>query len=233
MLHLALFSKRLADKQPDWPRQTVVTGFPWYDQNGEVGLPPALAGFLDDGPPPIVFTLGTAVSADSHATEFFERSAAAAAVLGHRAVLILKESRNRPRTLPADVVAFDYAPFSELFPRAAAIVHHGGIGTTGLAMSAGRPALVMPCTWDQPDNAARAARLGIARVIARQHYTPARVAAELQRLLDDPAYSARAAVVRHQLQFEDGVRSACDALEALLKRVYPAKAVANRFAELL
>ena len=57
--------------------------------------------------------------------------------------------------LPKGVVAFDYAPFSLLFPRAAAIVHHGGIGTTGQAMRSGRPSLVMPCAWDQPDNAER------------------------------------------------------------------------------
>ena len=75
------------------------------------------------------------------------------------------------------MTACDYAPFSELFPRAAAIVHHGGIGTTGLAMRSGRPMLVMPCAWDQPDNAERVARLGIARIISRRHYTPARVAA--------------------------------------------------------
>ena len=74
--------------------------------------------------------------------------------------------------LPEGVVAFDYAPFSLLFPRAAAIVHHGGIGTTGQAMRSGRPSLVMPCAWDQPDNAERAARLGIARTIARNRYEP-------------------------------------------------------------
>jgi UDP:flavonoid glycosyltransferase YjiC (YdhE family) len=114
------------------------------------------------------------------------------------------------------VIAFDYAPFSELFPRAAAVVHHGGIGTTGLAMRAGRPMLVMPCSWDQPDNAARVTRLGIGRSISRRGYTPARVAAELRHLLDDPSYSQRAAAVGECVRQEDGVRSACDALERLL-----------------
>lgn len=213
-LVLALFSKLLADKQPDWPRQTVVTGFPVYDQDGTTGLPPALAQFLDAGGPPIVFTLGTAVAVD--AGPFYEHSAAAAEMLGRRAVLITKEPRNRPRSLPDGVVAFDYAPFSQLFPRAAAIVHHGGIGTTGLAMRSGRPMLVMPCAWDQPDNAQRAARLGIARTIGRRRYTPQRVAGALQRLLAGPAYSERAAQVGEQVRKEDGVRAACDALEDLL-----------------
>jgi rhamnosyltransferase subunit B len=212
-LVLALFSKLLADKQPDWPPQTVLTGFPLFDGAGS-GLPPALARFLDDGPPPLVFTLGTAVS--SNAGPFYEHSAAAAKLLGRRAVLILNDPRNRPSTLPDGVVAFDYAPFSELFPHAAAIVHHGGIGTTGLAMRSGRPMLVMPCSWDQPDNAARVARLGIGRGISRRRYTPAHVAAELRQLLDDPAYSQRAAEVGEQVRREDGVCAACDALERLL-----------------
>jgi UDP:flavonoid glycosyltransferase YjiC (YdhE family) len=218
-LHLATFSKWLADKQPDWPAQTVVTGFPWYDRDGDAGLPPALARFLDSGPPPVVFTVGTAVSAD--AGSFFEQSVGAAKLLGRRAVLLLKEPHNRPRSLPEGVAAFEYAPFSELFPHAAAIVHHGGIGTTGLAMRSGRPMLVMPCAWDQPDNAERAARLGIARTIPRHHYTPARAAAELHRLLDDPAYARRASEVGVQVQQEDGVRVACEALTPLLRLTGP------------
>jgi rhamnosyltransferase subunit B len=213
-LHLALFSKRLVDKQPDWPAQTIVTGFPWFDHDGSAGLPPALSQFLDGGPPPIVFTLGTAVAAD--AGPFYECSAQAARLLGRRAVLILKDPRNRLPALPEGAAAFEYARFSELFPRAAAIVHHGGIGTTGLAMRSGRPMLIMPCAWDQPDNAERVARLGISRTVPRHRYTPTRVAAELRRLLHDPAYARRASEVGAQIRLENGVRVACDALEGVL-----------------
>lgn len=218
LLHLALFSKWIADKQPDWPTQTVITGFPWFDQNGERGLPLELARFLDAGPPPIVFTLGTAISEDGAAPKFFEHSAAAAKTLGRRAILILNEPRNRPPVLPDGVVAVDYAPFSELFPRSAAIVHHGGIGTTGLAMRSGRPMLVMPVAWDQPDNADRVGRLGISRTIHRGRYTPDRVAAELRHLLEDSTYSRRAVEIGEIVRQEDGVSAACDAIEALLPR---------------
>jgi UDP:flavonoid glycosyltransferase YjiC (YdhE family) len=223
-LVLALFSERLAAKQPDWPPRTVVTGFPWYDGDGG-GLPPALTRFLDDGPPPVVFTLGSAVAVD--AGPFFEHSSTAAKLLGRRAVLILNDSRNRPRALPAGVAAFEYAPFSELFPRAAAVVHHGGVGTTGLALRSGRPMLVVPHAWDQPDNAARVARLGVARTVPPNRYTPARVAAELRRLLDNPAYARRAAEVGGEVRREDGVRAACDALEVLLGPARPAGAAAR------
>ena len=111
---------------------------------------------------------------------FYEDSAAAAKILGRRAVLLVgKDTRNRPPSLPDGVVAFDYAPFSELFPRAAAIVHQGGIGTTAQAMRSGRPMLVMPYAHDQPDNAERLVRLGIARSISRHRYTPDRAASRV------------------------------------------------------
>ncbi len=215
-LVLTLFSGLLAAKQPDWPSQTVVTGFPFYDQDGGSGLPPELARFLANGPPPIVFTLGC--SASMVAGSFFEDSVAAAKRLGRRAVLILgKNFPNRPTNLPDGVIACDYAPFSELFPQAAVIVHPGGIGTTGLAMRSGRPMLVVPFAHDQPDNAERVRRLGIARTILPKRYTPSRVVEELQHLLQNPAYAQRASEVGKKIRAEDGVRTACDALEGLLQ----------------
>jgi UDP:flavonoid glycosyltransferase YjiC (YdhE family) len=211
-LHLALFSKLLADKQPDWPPQTVITGFPVSPRAGGAGLPPELVRFLDSGPPPIVFTLGTAIGSD--AGTFYETSLAAARSLGFRAVFVGSGVDERLAAGP-ETIALAYAPYMELFPRAAVVVHHGGIGTTGLAMQSGRPMLVMPRAWDQPDNAARAARLGVARVVPRHRYTAARVASEL-RLLLDGAYRQRALAVRDQFRGEDGVRAACDAIEARL-----------------
>jgi rhamnosyltransferase subunit B len=219
-LVLAMFSKVLADKQSDWPRQTVITGFPHYDQDGAAGMPPELARFLDTGPPPLVFTLGSAAVVD--AGQFYDHSATAAKLLGRRAVLLVgKDPRNRPTSLPDGIVDFNYAPFSELFPRAAAIIHQGGVGTTAQAMRSGRPMLVMPCAHDQPDNADRVVRLGIARKISRHRYNPARAATELRHLLDNPAYSQRASQVGEQLQREDGVRAACDALDRLLQAAQP------------
>jgi rhamnosyltransferase subunit B len=223
-LVLAMFSQLFAGKQPDWPPQTVVSGFPFSDQGDAVGMSPELVRFLDAGPSPIVFTLGSSAVLD--AGPFFEHSAAAAKLLGRRAVLIVgKETGNRPASIPDGVVAFDYVPFSKLFPRAAAIVHAGGIGTTGLAMRFGRPMLVMPCAHDQFDNAARVTRLGIARTISRRRYSPTRVAVELRHLLDNPEYSQRASGIGERIGREDGVQAACDALEELLRAGLPAEAV--------
>jgi UDP:flavonoid glycosyltransferase YjiC (YdhE family) len=214
-LVLALFSKVLADKQLDWPGQTVLTGFPFYDQDGDAGTPEELTRFLDAGPPPLVFTLGS--SAVEDAGSFYEHSAAAARQLGQRAVLVVgKNPRNLPASLPDSMIAVGYAPFSELFPRASAIVHQGGIGTTAQAMRSGRPMLVMPYAHDQPDNAARVTRLGIGLTIARHRYTPDRATREIRRLLNEPLYGQRAREVGEQVRRENGVESACDALTALL-----------------
>lgn len=211
-LVLALFSEVLAAKQTDWPPQTLVTGFPVFDQDGETGLPPGLERFLDTGPPPIVFTVG--FSAVTVAGRFFEDSLAAARSLGRRAVLVGKRLSGAQTPLPKGVFACDYAPFSQLFPQAAAVVHAGGIGTTGLAMRAGRPMLVVPFAFDQPDNAERLRRLGVARTLPGPTYSANRATAELRHLLDEPSYAQRASEVSRRIQAEDGVQVACDALEA-------------------
>jgi UDP:flavonoid glycosyltransferase YjiC (YdhE family) len=172
-LVLALFSELLAAKQPDWPSQARITGFPLFDEDGEADLSPELARFLEDGLAPIVFTLG--MSAAVVAGDFYKHSVAAAHRLGRRAILVTgKNPRNLPASLPAGMLACGYAPFSKLFPRAAAIVHHGGIGTTGFAMRAGRPMLVVPFSHDNPDNAERLARLGVARTVPRAACSPGR-----------------------------------------------------------
>jgi UDP:flavonoid glycosyltransferase YjiC (YdhE family) len=114
-------------------------------------------------------------------------------------------------------VAFNYAPFSELFPRALAIVHQGGVGTTAQAMRAGRPMLVMPYAHDQPDNAARMVRLGIGRTIPRHRYTASRATAELKQLMT-PRYADRARLVGERMQEEDGVAAASYALEKMLEK---------------
>ncbi len=211
-LVLALFSRLLAPKQPDWPGQTLVTGFPFDPEQESNSLPPALAAFLDNGPPPLVFTLGS--SAVMTAGRFYETSAAVAQQLKHRAVLLIgSDPGNRPRALPDSILAVEYVPHAALFPRARVIVHQGGIGTTAQAMRAGRPMLVMPFANDQPDNAARVARLGIARTIAPLHYRLARAAAEIRRLLAKPSYGNRAAQVGEEIRHEQGVANVCAALE--------------------
>jgi UDP:flavonoid glycosyltransferase YjiC (YdhE family) len=211
---LALFSRVLARPQPDWPAGAAVTGFPFF--NRAIPMPPGLLEFLDRGEPPIVFTLGSAASGAPGA--FYDESVKAAVSLGRRAVFLV--SKFAPALsqsqLPDGMMVAELAPHDALFPRAAVTVHHGGIGTTGQALRSGRPMLVVPHAHDQPDNAARASRLGVARILDAGKYTAARAAAHVRALLDDPAYRTRAEEVGRTVQAENGARTACDAIERLL-----------------
>jgi UDP:flavonoid glycosyltransferase YjiC (YdhE family) len=215
VLVLALFSRVLARKQPDYPSQTVVTGFPFYDAADERPAPRELLQFLDGGEPPIVFTLGS--SAVWIAEEFYQTAIAVARTLGRRALLLAGEQSEplRAAGLPDSIAAFDYAPHGVVMPRASVVVHQGGVGTTGQALRAGRPMLVVPFGQDQPDNARRCVALGVARTISRRAFRPPRVASELSKLLDDSSYAARAAAVGREVQAEQGTRNACDELERL------------------
>jgi rhamnosyltransferase subunit B len=211
---LCMFSQWFAAKQPDWPSKSVITGFAFPERQAGVVMPAEVSRFLEAGPPPLVFTLGSSGIFDTG--PFYEYAIAAAQLLGERAILVVGDpAAERPDSVPDRILVCDYVPFADLFPHASAIVHAGGVGTMGLAMHAGRPQLIMPCAHDQFDNAARVTRLGIARTISRRRYKPRAVAAELRCLRDDPGYAARAALLGEKIRTEDGVRAACEALEEL------------------
>ncbi|MGC1462954.1 MAG: glycosyltransferase [Terracidiphilus sp.] len=218
-LVLALFSKMLGVEQKDWPPNSLITGFCFYDADaGNKSLPPELEKFLAAHEAPVVFTLGSA--AVLAAGNFYEYSTRAALRMGIRAVLLIgTDTRNRPqRALPDSICVAEYAPYSALFPRAALVVHQGGVGTTAQCLRAGKPMLIMPYSHDQPDNARRMRRLGVAKSIAKKNYVPARVSRILKAMLATPELAVQAASVAEQLKTEDGVKTACDALEGLYAR---------------
>jgi len=211
---LALFSRVLGEPQPDYPPQTVVTGFPFYDGGTGRQTDPELLRFLDAGDPPMVFTLGS--SAVWIAGDFYAVSIEAALALGRRALLLVGENAKALRAqLPESIGVFDYAPHHTVMPRASVIVHQGGVGTTAQALRAGRPALVVPFGQDQPDNARRVVRLGTARTISRGRYRADRLVSELSQLLSNPRYAERAAAVGEQVRAERGVERAADAIEKI------------------
>ena len=216
---LALFSRVLAEPQTDWPPRTRVTGFPFYDRRDRAGdasgLDPALEEFLNKGEPPVVFTLGS--SAIWVAEDFYSESVKASASLGVRALLLIGEERNRPAGLPEGVAAFEYAPYGELLPRARAVVHQGGVGTTAQGLRAGIPSLVVPFSHDQFDNGSRVARAGAGRMLPRSKYDAASAARELRAMLTDESYTSRAAEVGRQVRSENGAVAAADAIEEVLR----------------
>ena len=217
-LVLAMFSRVLAEPQPDWPLNTRITGHIFYDGSGRDGLSPDLERFLSSGPAPVVFTLGTSVvGKGSAADSFYRESLKAVRMLKLRALFLVgKDPKSRlPVPLPKGIAAVDYAPFSKLFPRAAAVVHQGGIGTIGQVLRSGRPQLVVPFAVDQPDNALRVQRLGGAEVLYPRSYAAPRAARRLDDLIRESGYARRAGEIARRVRSEDGVGDACDAIEDL------------------
>jgi rhamnosyltransferase subunit B len=210
-LTLAMFPPWFAPPQSDWPAGVVLTGFPLYDHGDVQSLSPELSAFLSAGDAPIGFTTGTA-NASSH--EFFAASLAACQRLGRRGVLIARDVQ-WPHPLPSDVLHVPYAPFRTLLPRLAALVHHGGIGTTSQALLAGVPQLVRPMGYDQFDNAHHLVTLGVARQLLPRHYRPAAVANALRYLIEDQPLKTRCRTLANRLVDDDAVARAADAVEAL------------------
>ncbi|NNE99130.1 MAG: glycosyltransferase family 1 protein [Pyrinomonadaceae bacterium] len=216
-LNLAMFSRALGRTRPDWHSPTLQTGFCFYDGQKDLGVMPTdLETFLDRGETPIVFTLGSAAVMDPR--DFFDESIKAAKILNRRAVMLYGIFNEPPIGLDDDRVAFDYAPYSKIFPRAACVVHQGGVGTTAQVLRAGVPHLIMPFSHDQPDNAARCERLGVAITIARDRYSAGSAAKELRKLLSDKSYEAKAREVKGIIAAENGTKIACDAIEDVLRK---------------
>ena len=221
MLVLAMFSDLLAQPRTDWPPNTRITGYAFYDTEVERGDSfSQLEKFLNAGPPPVVFALGSV--AVYRAGNFYHKAVKAAQMLGRRAVLVVgRETDNLPaEKLPSEIIAIDYTPYSELFPKAAAIVHQGGIGTTGQALKAGKPTLVVPFAHDQPDNARRLERLGISRTLSLKRCTAHTMARALEVMLQNEEVIRRADHIGEKMRSEDGVAAACDAIESVLNHCH-------------
>jgi MGT family glycosyltransferase len=216
-LILAMFSPIFGPPQPDWPRQAKTTGFCFYDGHHEHSLSIELSEFLNAGPAPIIFTLGS--TAVWVARDFYAESIKAVTQLGRRAILLIGDERNRPDKVPAGVIAVDYAPYQSLLPRASVIVHSGGVGTTSQALLAGAPTLIVPFAFDQFDNADHALRLGTSQTLYRNQYTAERVAKELAQLINDETYARRARTISEGLKQENGPATAADLIEQQLLRI--------------
>ena len=207
---IGMFPDWFAPVQPDWPPQVRLTGFPLYDERGATEVPDEVAAFLDSGDPPIVFVAG---SGNQQAARFFRAAAVACGRLGRRGLLLTRYRAQIPAAMPDGVRHFDYVPFTEVLPRAAALVHHGGIGSAAQALAAGVPHLVMPMTFDQPDNADRLRRLGVARVLPPSRFRGPAVARELELLLGSTDAAARARALAARLRDADGLAAACEVIE--------------------
>jgi len=200
--------------QPDWPPGAALTNFIDYDGVGS-DQETATALSLVRNERPIVFTAGSAMV---NQDDFFAAAADSCRLLNRSGILLTPYTEQLPRQLPPKVKHLAYVPLGKLLPSAAAIVHHGGIGTAARALKAGVPQLIMPWGWDQFDNAYRLEKLGVAKSIARRKFKAARIAPLLNELLDSKTIAERCRDCSERLSETDGLARTCELVESVLER---------------
>ncbi len=199
-LTLGLFPDWFSIPSQDLPEHMQCVGFPLAD-SGDL-LPESAKQLVDqtlaplNGKQPIIFAPG---SAHSQAKAFLQSAAQACEKLNRPGVLLSSAADQLPQRLPPNVVAAAYLPFRELLPRACAIVHHGGIGTTSQSLAAGLPQVVAPMAFDQFDNAQRVKRLGCGTWLRMPSVTASKLAAQLQHVLDDSQIRAATGQIAQRL----------------------------------
>jgi rhamnosyltransferase subunit B len=214
LLTIGLFPDWFAPPQPDWPAQVRLTNFPLFD--AAEPMPAQLDEFLAAGSPPVVATFGTALSRGGAQ---FDAAIRACQRLGRRGVL-LSQFGQVPRSLPAGIIHMPFAPLTRLLPRSAALIHHGGIGTTAAGLAAGVPQLVLPLSHDQPDNGMRVRRLGVGDVVATGDRGSAaalgkQLASRLDALMSAEVVARRCAALAERVRLVDGIGLTCELLESL------------------
>lgn len=219
-LVLGFFADWYNPPQADWPPNSYLPGFPLLTVGNESFDSSELDRFLAAGPPPIVFTQSS-VTLD--AVDFFRVSVQAAQALQRRAVLLTPHGEQIPQPLPDGVRHFGYVPLERLLPRAAAHVHHGGVGTIAHTLAAGIPQLTVPMVYDQPDNAQRLLKLGVSDYLSKRAYKTEKVVAKLGALLSSAAVAENCRTYQARMQQSDAIDNACDALEKLKGADRPAR----------
>ena len=150
-----------------------------------------------------------------HGESFFRTAVEVCRLLGRRGVLLTRYHEQLPTSLPESVCHFDYLPLSQLLPHCAAIVHHGGVGTTAQAFACGTPQLIMPMAFDQPDNAARAERLGVSRTLSPRAFRPPAAARLLAELIGRPAVAETCRLIAQRSTDPRRLEAACEAICSL------------------
>jgi UDP:flavonoid glycosyltransferase YjiC (YdhE family) len=211
-LVLAMFPPWYAEPASDWPTQVRMVGFPLHDVDGDQPLSPEAMAYLQAGEPPLVFTFGSAMR---HGHQLFQAAIDASYRLRRRCLLLTRFPDQLPVPLPPHAFYFDYVPLRQLLPYSAALIHHGGIGTTAQALHAGVPQLITPLAHDQFDNAARVRQLGAGEVLPGKQVTAGRLAKSLRQLLADRAVHAAVQQIAAISAQERGLDLACAYLEEL------------------
>jgi UDP:flavonoid glycosyltransferase YjiC (YdhE family) len=205
------FSPHVVPRPPEWGDEIHVTGY-WFLDGGSDWQPPsALLDFLASGPPPVCVGFGSMVTRDPE--QLAEVTLEALALSKQRGLLLTGWSGISNSDLPDEVFKIDFAPHDWLFPRMAAVVHHGGAGTTAAGLRAGVPAVVVPFFGDQFFWAWRVASLRVGpSPIPRKKLSARRLATAIEQVIGDTEMRKRAAALGEKIRAEDGVARAVAAL---------------------
>lgn len=213
---LHAYSEQVVPRPADWPPHVAVTGYWFLDGGAEWQPPAALQAFLEGGPPPVYVGFGSMTSADPAARARLIVDALQAA--GRRGVVAAGWAGLRAGDLPATIHLIDQAPHDRLFPHMAAVVHHGGAGTTAAGLRAGKPTVVLPFFGDQPFWGGRVHALGAGPApIPQKRLTVDGLAAAIRQAATDPGMRAAAERLGAAIRSEDGVGNAVRFIEAQMQ----------------
>jgi sterol 3beta-glucosyltransferase len=210
------FSPAAISPPPDW-QNTYVTGYWFLDEAPDWTPPPALLEFLDNGELPIYIGFGSMTT--SKPEEIANLVIEALARTGQRGILQSGWGGLSKADLPETVFMLESVPHSWLFPRVAAVVHHGGAGTTAAGLRAGVPSIVIPFFGDQPFWGQRVADLGVGTApIPRKQLTVDRLATAIHQVVTDRSMRQRAADLGAKIRAEDGIANAVAIVHEIEKR---------------
>jgi len=211
------FSPAVLPRSAAWGDDIEITGYWFADEPEGWTPPPELVAFLESGPKPVCIGFGSMSQRDPEATTRLVLDAVARS--GQRAILLSGWGRLKASERPNHVFQCDAIPHSWLYPRMAAVVHHGGAGTTAAGLRAGVPSIVVPFHGDQPFWAKRVHELGVGPApIPRNRISVERLASAIDTAARDEAMAARASEIGARIRAEDGVGRAVAAIERIARR---------------
>ena len=206
------FSEHVVPRQPDWGNHIHLTGW-WYPDDPQWDPPIALQRFIEGGSPPVFIGFGSMPVRDPARTT--KLIVEAVQLSGQRAVLHAGWA-DLGGDLPAEIFSIDYAPYRWLFPRMAAVVHHGGSGTTGFGFLSGVPSIFVPFGFDQFYWGEKAFDLGVGpKPVPFRQLSAQRLASAIQEAISEPHYKQCAADLGQKLSKENGVQRAVKIISTL------------------
>ncbi len=206
------FSQHLIPRPADWDDSAYITGF-WLLDNRTHWQPPAdLTRFIESGAPPVYIGFGSMVAEDP--ARLTEAVIEGLKQSGQRGVVAAGWGGIRVSDVPESIYLLKEAPHEWLFPRMAAVVHHGGAGTTAAGLLAGKPTIIIPFIADQPFWGNRIAALGAGPApIPQKQLTAAKLSQAIREAVSNMEMQRKAAVIGEKLRAEDGVSNAVAVIE--------------------